>query len=93
MFSQACVKNFVHGGMCVVGACVANEHMHGKGRLHGKEKGACVVKGRGMCGRGHEWQKVMKAGGYVARVHAWQGDGYCSGRYASYWNAFLCLMT
>ena len=38
-----------------------------------------------MCGRGDAW-----------RGHAWLGgglhgkrDGHCSGRYASYWNAFL----
>ena len=24
------------------------------------------------------------------RGHAWRTDGYCSGRYASYWNAFIC---
>ena len=40
-------------------------------------RGACVVVG--MHGSG-----VCVVGGMRGR-----GDGHCSGRYASYWNAFL----
>ena len=32
-----------------------------------------------MCGGGHAWQGVRSG----------RRDGHCSGRYASYWNAFL----
>ena len=57
------------------------------GGVHGT--GACVaggLHGRGMCmARGHVWQGVCVAGG---RMHG-RRDGHCSGRYASYWNAFL----
>ena len=81
MFSQVCVKNSVH-----------REGMHGRG-------GLCVVEG-GMCCKGGA---CMAKGACMARGmhdkggHAWQGEGvmcgrrdsHCSGRYASYWNAFL----
>ena len=54
--------------------------------------GACMV-------RGHAWQEGVWQGVYVAEGRAWQG-GVCgrggvrgirsmSGRYGSYWNAFL----
>ena len=52
--------------------------------------------------------KLRGKGAYVAGRHAWHGggvcvarggggvrgrrEGHCSGRYASYWNAFLSLM-
>ena len=49
-------------------------------------------RGRGVCGGGHAWWGACVVGGC-----AWQEggmhcvrDGHCSGRYASYWNAFLC---
>ena len=75
------------GGVCDEGACVAGGH---------------VFQG-GMHGRGHAWQECVCGGGVhgrgacVAGGHAWQGsmcgrrDSHCSGRYASYWNALLCL--
>ena len=53
--------------------------------------GACVAGGC-MHGWGG-WACV--AGGVHGGGHAWQGgvrgmrNGHCSGRYASYWNAFL----
>ena len=97
MFSQACVKNSggeggrawqgicMVGGVCVVGcswqgACVVGACM----------AGACVVGG-GMCGRGCVWQGVCVTGGVCGRGGGMRGrrDGHCSGRYASYWNAFL----
>ena len=82
------------GGGCMAGG------MHGRGRGH-------TWKGhvRSVLGRGHAWQGegVCMAGGMreLCMVGggrpAWQGgmrgrrDGHCSGRYASYWNAFLLL--
>ena len=50
--------------------------MHGGGGVM-CDRQACMVGG-GMYGRGCAW-----LGACVA------GDGHCSGRYASYWNAFL----
>ena len=35
-----------------------------------------------VCGRGHAWQGGLRG----------RRDGHCSGRYASYWNAFLFNM-
>ena len=95
MFSQASVilstggmhgrGHVWQGGLCGKGACMAGDtYVVG---------GACVV---GVC---------MVRGAYMAWVHAWQEgmhvsggrggmrcrrDGHCSGRYVSYWNAFLC---
>ena len=80
-------------GVCMVGfgACVAGV-------------GACIAGG--MQNRGHAWQGVFVARGHawqggmhgrgacMAGGHAWQGVcmvGHCSGRYTSYWNAFLLL--
>ena len=72
-------------------ACMAKGGMHGEwgvcheGGMHG-EGGAYMAKegmhGKGgMCGRG-------EGGG-----HVWQ-ESHCSGRYASYWNAFLlCVIS
>ena len=71
-------------------------NMHGGG--HAWQGG---MHGRGMHGGGHAWQWGMCGGGGIhGRGHAWQGacmvggvhgrrDGHFSGRYASYWNAFL----
>ena len=75
------------------GVCVMRGHVW---------QGGHVFQG-GMNGRGHAWQECVCGGGVhgrgacVAGGHAWQGsmcgrrDSHCSGRYASYWNAFLCL--
>ena len=67
------------GGVC----------MHGRGGMCG----GWGMRGRGVCMVGvcmHGW------GACVVGRHVWQGvamhgrrDGHCSGRYASYWNAFL----
>ena len=51
IFSEACVKNSVHGGG---GACVVGG-MHGRGGMHGKG-GMCG----GVCGRG-----ACMAGGHA----------------------------
>ena len=86
------------------GACVAKGGMCGKGghvwqRGRGAwQKGVCMAKGEAcmikgdMCGKGG----MRGKGG-----HAWQMGGMCgirdteirsmSGRYASYWNAFLLV--
>ena len=51
-----------------------------------------------MTGGGHVWLGVVHGKGVcVAGVHASQGvrgrrDSHCSGRYASYLNAFLFLI-
>ena len=73
--------------------------MCGKG-MHGGG-----VHGRGMHSRGHAWQGPVWQEGMHGRGHVWQGmhgggggvgmcgrrDNHCSGRYASYWNAFLFI--
>ena len=56
-----------------------------------------------MAGGGHAWRGACM-GVFMAGGHAWQGgggvhirgvcgrrDSYCSGRFASYWNASLFL--
>ena len=71
------------GGMCGKGACVA-------GGVHGR--GACVAGG--MCawqGRGHAWWVAcVVEGGMCGRYYEIRS---MSGRYASYWNAFLFSST
>ena len=49
------------------------------------------MAGVSVHGRGHVWQGVCMAGGMHGRGVCMRGrrDGHCSGRYASYWNAFL----
>ena len=50
-------------------------------------KGECMVKG-GVCGKGGACvMGVCMAGGMHGRR-----DSYSSGRYASYWNAFLLAL-
>ena len=127
VFSEACVKNSVHGGgACMAGgvhwgcawcgACVVGG-MHGGGHVRqGAYMGGHVWQGDmhggghalpGACmvgGRGHVWQGEacmaggMHGGGMRGRGHVWWGRGVrgryyeirsMSGRYASYWNAFL----
>ena len=51
--------------------------------------GVCM---QGMHGRGHVWQGACMEGVYMAEAGGgMRGMRYdhCSGRYASYWNAFL----
>ena len=75
----------------------------GWGGMHGR--GVCVAGG--MCGRGHSWQGGghVWQGACMAGGHVWQGAMHgrgrvhgryyeirsISGRYPSYWNAFLLL--
>ena len=89
IFSEACVKNSVHsGGACMAGgmhgrgACMAGGMRGRRGGMHG-EGGACIAMG-GMCGKGG----VCGGGGMRGRYYEIRS---MSGRYASYWNAFLLL--
>ena len=69
----------MHGrGMCGRGACVA---------------GACMVGVAFMAGR-HAWWGVCVAGRGDMHGRGMRGrrDGHCSGRYASYLNAFLFVL-
>ena len=72
IFSQACVKNSVHGGGGGLGFCSR------------EEGGACL--GEGVPAPGGEGSAP---GGGGCLVETPPRDGYCCGRYASYWNAFL----
>ena len=94
MFSQACVENSVQGG----GACMAGG-MHGRG-VCVVGGGACVAGGmhdRGYARQegGHAWQGVCMGGMHDrgacigGRGMCGRRDGHCSGRYATYWDAFL----
>ena len=68
-----------------------------QGGMHGR---VCVVGG--MCGKGAcvvtGMHGGMHSGGVCGGGHAgWGGirgtrDSHCSGRYVSYWNAFLLLL-
>ena len=96
----------MHGsqGVCMVaGGCVwlLGGHAWLLGGMHGK--GACMAKGGhawqkggGMHGkgRGHVWQKGGMCGeGGVRGIRRDTEIRSMSGRYASYWNAFLlCLL-
>ena len=58
--------------------------MAGAGGMCGR--GMCMAE-VGMCGRGHAWQRGMHGRGLC--MAGGRRDGHYSGRYASYWNAFL----
>ena len=74
------------GGACMVGGHVWQGVRCGWQGVHG----GGGIRGRGTCGGGHVWQGVCMAGGCVAKGGMrGRRDGHCSGRYASYWNAFL----
>ena len=101
IFLEVCVKNSVHrgrgcmarghawkgacgsGGACVGGACMV-------GGNHDQD--ACMAGGACVAG-GHAWCGACMAGG-MCGTHAAPPSRYyeirsMSGRYASYWNAFL----
>ena len=76
MFSHLSVSHSVHGG----GACVAG----GKAVWQGAFMAEGGMRGRGACVAGVcVWQGVCVVGGVCGGR-----DSHCSGRYASYWNAF-----
>ena len=75
---------------------------HGRGDLHGRERvwqgGHGGMRGSGHTWqRGHAWQGDMRGRGPCIAGDSvrgeggegWRRDGHWSGRYASYWNAFL----
>ena len=84
VFTPVCQSFCSQRGACVQGrhACkgyawqgdVCGKGAHVAGGMHGRG-----MRGRGMC--------VARA--HVAGGHAFRKDGHWSGRYASYWNAFL----
>ena len=77
-------------GACVVGGCVWWGHAWwghewwGACMAGGHAGGECITKGACMAG-GHAWQR---GGGRVCHSR-YYGIRSMSGRYASYWNAFL----
>ena len=92
------------GGMHGEGGHACQGGVHGKGgggAVCGEEEGVCMVKGVFVVkgGGGHMWQKggvcgkgdMHGRGGTCVAGGGMHGrrDGHCSGRYASYWNAFL----
>ena len=68
VFSQVCVKNYVHRGFCL---------------------SACWDTPPPPTGRHPPGQTPPP--GQTTSPPPTQADGYCCGRYASYWNAFLML--
>ena len=102
IFSEACVKNSVHGGgMGGVrhggGGCVWQGGMYGRG---GAWQGGRAWQGHAWQGGMHSMGLCMAGGSVHGGGHAWQGGvrgryyeiRSMSGRYASYWNAFLLFI-
>ena len=76
------LHSLVKSSMCGKGV-----HAWWSGGMCGEE--VCMAKG-GMCGKGGVWWGGMHGkGACVARRCACRRDGHWSGRYVSYWNAFL----
>ena len=61
-------------------ASVSHSFLSGGGGMHG-----WGMRGGGMCGR---VASMARRGGGEGLLRG-RRDGHCSGRYASYWNAFL----
>ena len=78
MYLQVSVILLTGGGACSGGCMVLGRHGHG----------GCMVLG-GVNGPGG----MHGPGGRVlgGLVETTSPDGYCCGRYASYWNAFLLV--
>ena len=88
-------------GACMAGGHAWQGDMHGRGcawwghAWQGGMHGGGVHGRKGVHGRGCVWQGACMAGGHAWLGCAWQGgmcgrrNGHCSGRYASYCNAFL----
>ena len=77
----------MHGGACVAGG----RAWQGACMARGCVAGACVAGGC-MAG-GHAWQGACMVGGMCGGEGNACGrrDCHCSGRYVSFWNAFLLL--
>ena len=79
-----CVAGGMHGGgvygrgVCTAGACVA---------------GGCAWWGERVWQVGHVWQEGVRGGDVHGRGRACMVIRSISGRYASYWNAFLFSYT
>ena len=89
----ACIAGGMHGqGVWVHGreVCMAGGHVW-QGGVCGR--GACVAGG--LHGRGHVWQGGCMAGGmhatHVPHPNTTRYSRSMRGRYASYWNEFLCF--
>ena len=68
--------------------CGEGKDTHGEGDMH--RNGGGVYMAGGVHGTGCTWQWVMHGrGACVVEGMSGRRDGYCSGRYASYWNTFL----
>ena len=89
MFSQASVCPREGGVPGSGGMCGRGVHSGGHAWQGGHVWWGHVGQGEVHVGgyawqRGHVWHWACMAGGMRGRR-----DGHCSGRYASYWNAFL----
>ena len=86
-WQAVCMAGGMHGsGVCVVGG-VHGRGVHSRGHAW---RGACVAGGA-MCDRGLAWRGACVAGSMHA-MHCpsrYYEIRSMSGRYASYWNAFL----
>ena len=80
IFSEACVKNSVRGGFpAYLAGHMTNQQgglLLGVPALGGSAPRGCLLRG-GACSGGAWWSPPSPR------------NGYCCGRYASYWNAFL----
>ena len=89
IFSEVCVKNSVHGRG--IPACLAGHMTNQQGGACSSGLGGC--SGGGACSRrGTPGGCLLRGGSAPGVGHAWwlpPTDGYCCGRYTSYWNAFL----
>ena len=88
MFSQACVKNSVHGGG------VSTRHfLPGQTRQTPPPRQADTPQVDTPLGRHPQVDTPLRADTPSGQTLLWTdtppADGHCSRRYASYWNAFL----
>ena len=105
MFSQACVKNSVHMGEVYTPWTdtppLADTLLLGRQPTPAQTPHSCADTPLGRHAPGQtppSWADIPNPLGQtpLPRLgrHPAPADGYCSGRYASYWNAFLfCSMS
>ena len=83
MFSQACVKNSVHGGVYTPRGSWADTPFLGR-----HAPWADIPLDR------HSPRQIPPRQTHTPRADSpHPADGYCSGRYVSYWNVFLYLLS
>ena len=88
------VCDSVHEGVCAQGCLVGGGGCLLTGHAWSGEGGVCSegdvwsrsVPGERLCSRGGAWSEALLPGGCLVETPP---VGYCCGRYASYWNAFL----